>query len=58
MSIEDFYGDGFNTGYGYGYRNDGHSMPQTDGDQYSYRRGQEDGARRRRISDELEREGY
>ena len=56
--MEDFYSDGYNVGYGQSYKNDNHDYPQSDGDRYSYRRGAEDGERRRRVSDELDREGY
>jgi len=51
--MDDYYSDGFDGGYGRG-RKPGHSYPQTDGDDYSYRRGVEDGRRRRGISDELD----
>lgn len=53
--MRDFYNDGFNDGYGnrtYSPR----EYPQTDQDDYSYCTGIEDGQRRRRISDELDRE--
>ena len=55
---ENWYNDGFNNGYGQSYKNKGHDYPQTDGDKYSYTRGREDGERHRRISEELEKEGY
>ena len=55
--MEDYYNDGFNEGYGRRYRNQGHEAPQSDGDRYSYRTGQEDGERRRRISREFDQEG-
>lgn len=49
----DFYNDGFNDGY-YGQPNYGpREYPQTDQDDYSYRRGREDGERRRRIGEEF-----
>ncbi len=54
---EDFYKNGYDDGYGrrnYGDRD----YPQTDGDKYSYKRGVEDGQKRKKISDELEEEGY
>lgn len=54
--MEDFYNDGFNYGYGRGYRNSGHEQPETDGDRYSYERGREDGQRRREIAKELDSE--
>jgi len=54
----DYYNDGYDDGYGkqrsYGDRD----YPQSDGDKYSYQRGLEDGIRRRRISDELDREEF
>jgi hypothetical protein len=56
--MEDYYKDGFNVGYGNSYRNSGHDYPRSDSEAYSYRRGVEDGERRRRISDELDRECY
>ena len=55
--MRDFYDDGFGDGYGrksYGDR----EYPSTYGDKYSYRRGLEDGAYRRDISRELDREIY
>jgi hypothetical protein len=54
--MEDYYRDGFNNGYGESWRNNGHDGPQTEIDKYSYRRGIEDGERRRRIADELDNE--
>jgi hypothetical protein len=56
--MEDYYNDGFNTGYGRGYLNDHHDAPTSDGDRYSYNRGLEYGMRRRDISRELDREEY
>jgi len=56
--MKDYYSDGFNVGYGQSWRNNGHDYPRSAGDDYSYRRGIEDGERRRKISDELDREGY
>lgn len=54
----DFYQNGFDGGYGRSFHGD-REYPQNDGDEYSYQRGLEDGQRRRRISDELDREdGY
>lgn len=55
--MEDFYQNGFDEGYG-GYITDNHESPCTDGEQYDYRQGVEDGNRRREISDELESEGW
>ena len=55
--MRNYYNDGFDDSYGREHYGD-RECPQTDGDKYSYRRGFEDGERRRRISDELEREGY
>ena len=52
--MEDYYYDGFNSGYGRNYLNDNHEYPQNDGDKYSYRAGYEDGQRRRKIKEELE----
>jgi hypothetical protein len=57
-TMEDYYSDGFNAGYGQSWRNQGHEAPQSDGDRYSYRTGQEEGERRREISRELDRELY
>ena len=56
--MEDWYNDGFNTGYGQAWKNSGHDYPQSDSDTYSYKRGREDGERHRRAAEELEREGY
>ena len=53
--MRDYYKDGFDDGYG-SYRDNDGDYPSTDGDSYSYRRGLEDGRRRRDISDELDRE--
>ncbi len=53
--MPDFYNEGFNDGYGkhfYGER----EYPQSNGDRASYERGIEDGQRRGRIRDEIERE--
>lgn len=50
-------GGGFDDGYGRSRYDDG-DYPKTDGDRYSYREGLEEGSRRRKISDKLEREGY
>ena len=53
--MSDFYQDGFDDGYGrknYGEREN----PQDDCDKYSYRRGYEDGQRKKEVSDELDRE--
>jgi len=56
--MEDYYEDGFNTGYGRSYLNDGHDSPQSDGERYDYQQGIEDGQRRRRFADELENDWY
>lgn len=55
--MSDFYKNGFDDGYGRGNAGE-RDCPQNDGDKYSYERGLEDGHRRGRISDELDREGY
>lgn len=52
--MEDYRQDGFNAGYGQGWRNNYHEQPYTDGDRYSYQTGYEEGSRRRRIADEVE----
>ncbi len=52
--MRDYRRDGFNDGYGKKRDDDG-DYPQNDGDVYSYRRGYEDGQRRREIANELER---
>ena len=55
--MRDFYNDGFDDGYGrktYGDR----EYPQAESDKASYERGLEYGHLRKRISDELERDGY
>lgn len=54
----DYYRDGFDTGYGRERRDYEDERPQSDGDSYSYRRGFEDGERRREIANELDREYY
>ena len=56
--MEDYYNDGYNAGRGWHWKNHGHDYPQTDCDRYSYERGREYGERRRRISDELDKELY
>ncbi len=53
--MRDYYQDGFDDGYGR-YRIDDGDYPQSDSDWYSYRDGLEEGRRRRRIADELDRE--
>lgn len=53
--MEDFYQNGFDAGYGRKHYGD-REYPQTDGDKYSYEHGLDDGRRRRRIADELDRE--
>lgn len=45
--MPDFHEDGFNEGYGRGYLNEDHDSPQSEGDQYDYQQGIEDGERRR-----------
>ena len=52
--MEDYRQDGFNAGYGQGWRNNYHEQPYTDGDRYSYQTGYEEGSRRRRIADEVD----
>lgn len=56
--MRDYYQDGFAMGYGRISTNYENDYPRNDGDSYSYRRGMEDGARRRRFSEELDRESY
>ena len=56
--MRDYYQDGFDLGYKGGNSNYEGDYPRSAGDDYSYRRGIEDGIRRHRISEELEREGY
>ena len=53
--MRNYYQDGFDNGYGRDH-NGPREYPQNDGDDYSYRRGQEDGRRRRDIANELDRE--
>jgi len=55
--MRDYYQDGFNDGYGKEVPGE-REYPQNDGDDYSYRRGVEDGTRRKSISEELDAEGY
>lgn len=55
--MEEYYQDGYDSGYG-NQKKPGHGWPQTDSDDYSYRHGQEEGRRRKRIADELDRELY
>jgi hypothetical protein len=56
--MEDYREDGYNAGRGQAWRNDHHEPPQTDGDRYSYCAGYEEGERRRRVADEVDRELY
>ena len=55
--MRDYYRDGFDDGYGKSRHDDG-DTPSTDGDRYDYRQGLEDGARRREIANELERDYF
>ena len=51
--MRDYYSDGF----GLGYKRENTSCgdyPPNDGDDYSYRKGFEEGIRRRKIADELD----
>jgi len=54
--MEDFYNDGFEDGFGFGYRNSGHDPPTSNEDCYDYKRGKEEGEYRKRLSDELDNE--
>ena len=53
--MRDYYQDGWDDGYGRDRIDDG-DYPVTESDKYSYRTGLEDGRRRRRIADEIDRE--
>ncbi len=53
----DFYDEGYNRGRGWTHKTTG-DFPQTAGDRASFESGYEYGERRRRISDELDREMY
>jgi len=53
--MRDYYQDGFDNGYGRDNRNYDNDYPKTDGDRYSYERGIEDGERRRKIREELDK---
>ena len=53
--MRDYYNDGYEQGYGREVDNEG-DYPKTEGDKYDYQRGLEEGRRRRRISDEIDRE--
>ena len=52
----DYYKDGYNIGRGHLWKNNGHEYPQTESDKYSYEKGIEEGIRKRKISDEIDRE--
>lgn len=54
--MRDYYNDGFNEGYGREHTSP-REYPQTDGDEYSYRRGREDGERRKEAGRDIERGG-
>jgi hypothetical protein len=56
--MRDYYKDGFDLGYKGSNSNYEGDYPRNDGDNYSYRRGIEEGVSRRHISEELGREGY
>ena len=53
----DYRQRGFDDAYR-GPSRDPFDAPQSDGDRYDYRRGYEDGERRREISEELERDYF
>jgi hypothetical protein len=53
--MRDYYQDGFDLGYGKNHSGS-RSYPTTDGDDYSYRQGVEDGRDRRNIANEIDRE--
>lgn len=55
--MDDYYGIGFDFGYR-GYHDGPFDRPSNDGDDYSFRRGLEDGQRRRDIAQELDREQF
>lgn len=55
--MRDYYQDGFDAAYGRPFENFG-DFPLNDGDRWSFRRGIEDGQRRRRMADELDREQF
>jgi len=52
--MRDYYQDGFGRGYGRNLSGD-KDYPSTDGDDYDYRQGIEDGQNRRNIADEIDR---
>ena len=54
--MSDYREDGYNAGRGCAWRNAYHEPPQTESDLYSYRVGYEEGERRRRLADEIDRE--
>lgn len=56
--MRDYYRDGFDEGYGRSSSNYENDFPKNDGDAYSYRRGVEDGQRRREISREIDRDDF
>lgn len=56
LQMSDFYRQGFEQGYGWPKRSESErETPRSDGDRYSEETGREDGARRRRISEDLDR---
>jgi len=53
--MRDYYQDGFDIGYGRGSSGN-RDYPSTDGDDFSYRQGIEDGQRHRDIANDIDRE--
>jgi|GEM_PF-3553762 len=56
--MSDWYKKGFDEGHGRESREPDNDYFKHDGDQYDYNKGREDGERRQRINEELEKEGY
>ena len=53
-----YYENGYNDGYGYDWKNNDDDHPITDSDWASYQNGYREGKRKRKISDEIDRELY
>lgn len=53
--MRDYYQDGFDLGYGRSSP-DSKDYPKTDGDDYDYKQGIDDGRNRRNIANEIDQE--
>lgn len=56
--MRDYYQDGVDAGYGSNSYNCENDYPKNDGDAYSYKRGVEEGQRRREMAQEIDRDYF